>query len=87
MLQDLVALLITQQVVDQLQETVLPFLLHRNRARKVAKLIEAYSEEQRIDETPETDVSLDLRKKANIQMTMDPCVSLETILCFSLQLI
>lgn len=74
-MQDLVALLITQQVVDQLQETVVPFLLHRNRAKKVAKMIVAYSKEQRVDDTPETDVSIELRKKANIEMTMDPCVS------------
>lgn len=82
---DLVALLITQQVVDQLQETVVPFLLHRNRAKKVAKMIEAYSQEQRIDDTPESDVSLELRKKANIEMTMDPCVTIDDHLEMFLQ--
>lgn len=82
---DLVALLITQQVVDQLQETVVPFLLHRNRAKKVAKMIVAYSKEQRVDDTPETDVSIELRKKANIEMIMDPCVTLDDHLEMFLQ--
>lgn len=66
----LAALLITTQIVGQLQESVIPFLFHRRRASRLDKAMKKFDALQKVEFT-NGDVSEDLQKQTSVESTMD----------------
>ncbi|XP_060568462.1 anoctamin-10-like isoform X2 [Ruditapes philippinarum] len=66
----LAALLITTQIVGQIQESILPFLLHSRRAKKLDKAMKKFDEVQKV-EFSNGEIGEDLQKQTSVESTMD----------------
>ncbi|XP_052816111.1 anoctamin-10-like isoform X1 [Mya arenaria] len=66
----LAALLITTQLLGQIQESILPFLFHRRRANRLDKAMSKFDTLQKV-EFYNGEVSTDLQKQVSIESTMD----------------
>lgn len=70
MLQHLAALLITQQVIGQIKEAMVPFIFMRRRKRQVDELLKKTSTVEKV-EYYNNEVDDGLQKQVNLETTMD----------------
>lgn len=70
LLQHLAALLITQQVIGQIKEAMVPFIFMRRRKRQVDELLKKTSTVEKV-EYYNNEVDDGLQKQVNLETTMD----------------
>jgi len=69
-LQHLAALLITTQILGQVQESIIPFLFHRRRANKLDKAMKKFEAMEKV-EFWNGEVSSELQRQTSVESTMD----------------
>lgn len=69
-LQHLAALLITQQVIGQIKEAMVPFIFMRRRKKQVDETLKKTSTVEKV-EYFNKEVDSELQKQVNLEITMD----------------
>jgi hypothetical protein len=69
-LQHLAALLITQQVIGQIKEAMVPFIFMRRRKKQVDEMLKKTSTVEKV-EYFNKEVDSELQKQVNLETTMD----------------
>jgi len=69
-LQHLAALLITQQVIGQIKEAMVPFIFMRRRKKQVDEMLKKTSTVEKV-EYFNKEVDSELQKQVNLEITMD----------------
>lgn len=71
--QHLAALLITQQIIGQIREAVIPFIFFRRRAQKMKELMDAVNGKVKDEDKKSGKEAVDvtIQEQANLESTMD----------------